>query len=174
MLIQRSFLIQTGLLHCAGHRSIELHWYHSLFSNNRSYEKISFNTSCCTITKIPPHILFPRCQNNGLSDRFSKLLKYQGSRVSSWPKRKDESNNRYDWIILQEPILKRFSMLLSFWPENSQLNFRWEKLNVFIPTCILNLTPGQNFETWVSFPHHLESKDCRRSSCCQHRSRLSM
>ena len=177
MLIQRSFLIQEGLLHCAGHRSIELLWYHSLFSNNRPYEKISFNTSCCTVTNIPPHIHLARCQKKRFIGPILVIVKIstnQGSRVSSWPKRKDESDNLYDWIILHEPIWKPFSMLLSFWPANSKLNFRWEKLDVFIPTCILNLTPGRNFETWVSSPYHLQSKDCRRSSCCQRRSHLSM
>ena len=74
--MQRSFLIQEGLFQWAGHRSIELRWYHSLFPNNRSYKKISFNTSRCTVTNIPPHILLARSRNNSLSDWFSWLLKF--------------------------------------------------------------------------------------------------
>ena len=79
--MQRSFLIQEGLFYWAGHHSIELRWYHSLFSNDRPYKKISFNTSCCTVTNIPPHILLARCQNIGLSDWFSWLLKFPPAQI---------------------------------------------------------------------------------------------
>ena len=53
--------------------------------------------------KYPPHILLARCQNNSFVRLILVIVKIstctnQGSRVSSWPKRTDESENRYEWI----------------------------------------------------------------------------
>ena len=55
-----------------------------------------------------------------------------------------------------------------------ELKFSYDKPNLYIPTCILNLTPGQKFETWVSSPYHLESKRCKCSSSCIHRRHLGL
>ena len=55
-----------------------------------------------------------------------------------------------------------------------KLKFSYDKPNLYIPTCILNVTPGQKFETWVSSPYHLESKRCKCSSSCIHRRHLGL
>ena len=55
-----------------------------------------------------------------------------------------------------------------------KLKFSYDKPNLYIPTCILNLTPGQKFETWVSSSYHMESKRCKCSSYWLHRRHLGL
>ena len=86
-----------------------------------TFKKISINTSCCTVRNIsPPH---SRCQNNGLSDWFSRLIKNPPIRAKGTVADLNVylMKVRFDWTKLTRSYLRMFLYAFRFLTRNLKI-----------------------------------------------------